>query len=433
MTVSVYKDYYLLDNPFPETAVCNPYSRDPRLNGSIFCIDIFEEKIRELDVRTKNSVNLIYVSGNQYDRGLGKSALMVNHYKKLKERDGVTCAYVRCMEKEKMEDIAKKVILVWHEEGFLWEAFKESFTAFSQVDRDPLLQPASVKLMFQDYPDPPDILPVPRYTYVRDIGRKIDSYVGWLSDFINADAGPLAALFEDYLSSPSELPDTLSSRKVDCISVYHACLKFLNAYGFSRHYVFFDQFEDMVMGISKSKMGSFALAMKSLLSGASGASVFVSLHPNSEMKLKEPAARDLTSVAPFDDFHRVNLLALDVAPEKAVSLAEEYLGHYRLGEAPYPSYPFEPELLVFTWYFNKGIIRNYLQQLNLALKNGVMLGYPELKLEYALEHQLEILGREVTARMMEEYNRWRGRAAPVKSGRSWGSAIKDFKDRGSRV
>ncbi|MBC8461261.1 MAG: hypothetical protein H8D67_25035, partial [Deltaproteobacteria bacterium] len=100
------------------------------------------------------------------------------------------------------------------------------------------------------------------------------------------------------------------------------------------------------------------------------------------------------------------------------------------GEVPYPSYPFDPELLVFTWYFNKGIIRNYLQQLNHALKNGVMLGCPELTFEYAREHQLEVLGREITARMMEEYNRWRGRAAPVKSGRSWGSTIKGFKDRG---
>ena len=165
----------------------------------------------------------------------------------------------------------------------------------------------------------------------------------------------------------------------------------------------------MVMSITKNRMGDFALSMKSLLSGSSGSSIFVTLHPNSETRLKQPNARDLKSVAPFDAFHRVNLLSLDIVPEKAIGLAEEYLNYYRMDDPPYPSYPFEPEFLLFTWFFNKGVIRNYLQQLHFTLKNGTMLGYPEISFGFAQDNQLEIFGKLVTEKMMKEYHLWRER------------------------
>lgn len=401
--------YFLSDNPFPETAICDPNSRDPRLNGSIFNIDILKDKIDALSIRTENAVNLIYVSGNQFDRGLGKSSLIIHHYKNLKVRQGVTCSFVRCLQKDKIEDVVRKTILEWHNEGYLWDVFKKSFSKYTEVAQDPLLQPVSINLMFQDYPDPPDILPFLHYSYVSDIERKIELYVNWLTGEIESDARPLTEIFKTYLSMPPNIEKVLEKRKVDCIEVYRACINLFNAFGYSMHYVFFDQFEDMVMGITKNKMGDFALIMKSLLSGSPGSSIFVTLHPSSENKLKAPTARDLKSVAPFDTFHRVNLLTLDIIPEKAIRLVEEYLNYYRFGDPPYPSYPFEPELLLFTWYFNKGVIRNFIQQLHHAIKSGVMLGYPEITFDFAQEHQLEIFGKLVTDRMMKEYTLWRER------------------------
>ena len=39
-----YKKYYLKDNPFPVTAVIDPYDPDPRINGSIFQEEIFKKE-----------------------------------------------------------------------------------------------------------------------------------------------------------------------------------------------------------------------------------------------------------------------------------------------------------------------------------------------------------------------------------------------------
>ena len=428
--VGAYADYCLSANPFPATAVIDPSSPDVRVNGGIFNVDIFLEKIEELRRRTEQRVNLVYICGNEYDRGLGKSAIMIHHMRSLMGVEGATCAYVRCEEKDKHVDLARKAVEKWHGVGYLWRAFSLAFIDYCLSVGDVMLPVDSVRKLFEDHPAPPDRLPLTLYTHIRDIEGVVARLVSFLCTRLGADVRPLGILFGDYLSHPSQLPESMRGRKVDCMALYQSCLRLMGAYGYDRHYVFLDQFEDLVMGVSKSRLGGFALGMKILVSASESATIFVTLHPSSEQHLNDPKARDLTGVAPINATHRVNLLTLDTEPGKAVGLAEEYLRHFRDGESHYPSYPFEPELLLFIWYFNKGIIRNYLQQLYHALEYGVMSGCPEFTFEYAQGHQLEVLGREVTDRMMEEYNRWRGKAvASVKTGRNWAAAIKEFKSR----
>jgi hypothetical protein len=195
--------------------------------------------------------------------------------------------------------------------------------------------------------------------------------------------------------------------------------------------VFLDQFEDMVMGTSKAGIGKFALEMKSIIRASTEtASIFVTLHPNSETSLKVPAAQDMRGVAPLDTVHRIDVMVLDTKGDSAIHLAEEYFRRFRVGEPPYATYPVEPELLEFMCYLKRGLIREFLQLLHNALDYGVGNGCPELTFDYAREHSTDVLGREVDQRTIEGFNRHKGRtAAEVPSGRSISGLVKGFKVR----
>jgi hypothetical protein len=422
-----YSRYYLSDNPFPETAVIDPLSSDIRVNGGIFHEGIFKKEIEDLRRKTGQGVNVIYLSGIEFDRGIGKSALMIHQLQSLKGQDGSTCIYVRCDEKDKPRDAARKVVEQWHCCGDLWGAFKAAFTDYSRSKGDSLLAPDAVERLFADFPTPPDKLPLSRYTHTRDSEKVAEAFANWLATRVKTGNRVLLTLTSDYLSEPTEFLESIKGRSMDPIDLYEACLKLLDGFGYRRHYVFLDQFEDMVMGTSKASMGKFALEMKSIIrASADKAILFVTLHPNSETYLNIPAAQNMLGVAPLDAVHRINVMILDTKGDSAISLAEEYFRRFRVGDAPYASYPVEPELLEFMCYMHRGLIRGFLQQLHNALDYGVGNGFPELTLGFAKEHSLDVLGREVDQKLVDGFNKNKGKAAVP--GRSWSGVMKGFKE-----
>ena len=425
-----YSKYNLSDNPFPETAVIDPLSEDVRVNGGIFHEGIFSKEIENLRRKTEQGVNVIYLSGIEFDRGIGKSALMIHHMQSLKGGAGSTCVYVRCGEKDKPRDAARKVVEQWHCCSDLWESFKVAFTEFSRSQGDSLLAPDAVEKLFIDFPKLPNRLPLSRYTHTRDSRKIADAFASWLASRIKTGTRSLAVFARDYLSEPAEFLESIRGRSVDPIDLYEACIKFLGSFGYGRHYVFLDQFEDMVMGTSKASMGKFALEMKSIIRASAGnVIIFVTLHPNSETSLKIPAAQDMTGVAPLDAVHRIDVMILDTKGDSAIGLAGEYFRHFREGDAPYATYPVEPELLDFMCYMNRGLIRGFLQQLHNALDYGVGNGWPELTFEYAREHSLDVLGREVENKTVDAFYKKKGRVSPPSlAGRSWAGVVKGYKD-----
>jgi hypothetical protein len=429
MNMIEFAKYNLRENPFPSIAVIDPLSDDIRLNGGIFHAGIFLEEIESLRKKTEQGINLIYLAGIEFDRGIGKSALVINHMRHLKNSPECTCAYVRCCEKEKPRDAIRKVVEQWHQTGFLWEAFKGAFLAFSEAQNNSLLAPDAVKHLFKDNQTLPEKLNLGLYTRVRDSEKVAISFSNWAATNAKTNPSGLAILAKDYLSAPSDLVDTIKAKSVDSISLYEGLSRFLSAFGYNRHYIFFDQFEDMVMGTSKSTMNKFALEMKSIVRASSGAtSIFVTLHPNAEMSLKIPAARDFTGVVPLDSVHRIDVMVLDTKGDSAISLAEEYFQSFRIGEPVYKTYPVEPELLEFICYLNRGLIRGFLQQLHNALDYGANNGYPELTLEYAKQHPLEVLGKEMDEKSIENFNKHKGKVTSTNnSNRSIGKLINDFK------
>jgi len=428
--VSEYSRYYLSDNPFPAAAVIDPQSPDVRVNGGIFHEGIFSKEIENLRRKTEQGVNVIYLSGIEFDRGIGKSALMIHHLQNLRGEAESTCVYVKCNEKDKPRDAARRVVEQWHRCGDLWNAFKAAFLDYCRSKGDTLLTPDAVERLFVDFPTPTNRLPLNRYTHTRDSSKVAEGFAAWLSARLKVSNRALLTLASDYLSEPTAFLDSILGRSVDSIELYEACLRFLDGFGYRRHYVFLDQFEDMIMGTSRSSMGKFALEMKSLIRASAGnATIFVTLHPNSETSLKIPAAQDMTGVAPLDAVHRIDVMILDTRGDSAIGLAEEYFRHFRTGEVPYASYPVEPELLEFMCYTNRGLIRGFLQQLHNALDYGAGVGYPELTLEYAREHPLEVLGREVDQKLVDGFNKHKGRVTPPGPPiHSLGGLMKDFKE-----
>lgn len=420
--------YYLKENPFPETAVIDPFSEDIRLNGEIFNEEIFKREIENLRKKTQQGINVVYLAGIQFDRGIGKSALMINHMRRLRNSPASTCAYVRCCEKEKPKDAVRKVIEQWHLCGYLWEAFKLAFIAFAKAKSD-ILTSDAVESLFRASPNIPEKLPLSLYTHTRDSEKAAKNFSNWISANLKISSSGIGLFAYDYLTVPPNFLESIKGKSVDIIDLYEICYRLLNAYGYQRHYIFLDQFEDLIMGTSKSTMNKFALEMKSFIRASSGsATIFVTLHPNSEMSLRVPAAQDMTGVAPLDAVHRIDVMVLDTKGNSAISLAEEYFRCFRIDGAPYSTYPIEPELLEFICYLNRGLIRGFLQQLHNGLDFGENNGHPELTFKYAKEHPLEILGKEVDQRTFDGFNKLKGKMTNEDgSNRGIGKLIKDFK------
>ena len=84
-SVSHFESLGLRDLPFPSTAIANPYSTDPRLNGTIYTEDPVRneiERFEQLLIRpmiSHNRAQLAYLwskGDQQSSRGMGKTALL---------------------------------------------------------------------------------------------------------------------------------------------------------------------------------------------------------------------------------------------------------------------------------------------------------------------------------------------------------------------
>jgi len=114
---------------------------------------------------------------------------------------------------------------------------------------------------------------------------------------------------------------------------------------------------------------------------------------------------------------------------ESIPAREEYFKRFRVGDPLYMTYPVEPSLLEFICYLKQGRIRDFLLQLHNALEYGAMNRFPELTLEYARQHPLDILGREISQRDIDGYHKYRGEPmAPEPTGRSWDGTVKGFKE-----
>jgi hypothetical protein len=405
-----YVTYSLKENPFPQVATVNLDKADIRVNGTIFTEEILSEEVSELRDKIDKRTAMVYVTGLKFDKGTGKSALIVHQWRKLSTIPNTTSVLVRCNPKDKPADLALAIATKWHEQNYLWEATRRLLSKFSIERKDVRLSPENIETMFNAYPRPPERLPLTLYTHVSSPERLSKTIADWISSLGN-QLNPLflEQFFSLYLTKPAELPERISqfkTRGLDQVGVYANLLEMLFQSGFKDNFVFLDQLEDTIMFFPAGRIGGFCLDMKRMLEAGIGRVVtVVTLHPDSEMKLNTQAAQHLLKIAPLDSAHRVDVLALEVTGNETLALAADYMNHFRTGAPEYPTWPLHPDVIRYVSFLKEGNVRETLQQLHQCLKFAASNGNPEVKLDYVLEHHEGTLGTLRNPALYEEFRK----------------------------
>jgi len=399
-----YSRYFLLDNPFPSAAVVNPRSDDPRINGTIFNKDIFEEEIALLRQKIGSRTNMIYVAGLKFDKGIGKSALIAHEWRQLTTAQNATSIYVRCKPREDPGDFCRAIVMEWHHLGHLWLAFRKILLQYADEKGSLRLSKESVETLFNVYKIPPETLPLTLYTHVTSPSSLSKDLTSWLSDKLGVSKEPISIIMDTYLTCPSSLSEKLAKARLDEINMLKDILSLLAFSGFEQHYFFLDQMEDAIMATSTSKLHEFCVDMRRMLEVCMDkATIIVTLHPDSEMKLDTQHAKDLLGLAPLDLTHRVDVMSMEAGSKLAVDLSLEYLHHFRTSDPPSPTFPFTPEVIRYVCYLKDGNIRAILQQLHECLKFGAIARSPLIDIEFILRHPRETLGALVDEQQLHEF------------------------------
>ena len=408
-----YERYYLKNNPFPENPTVEPFSsetgvnQDIRTNGEIFCEPVSKKEMTSLSSKLASRTNLIYVSGCKFEKGTGKSALVVHEWRRLRQNPNTTSTYVKCKRTDKPSDLCGIIISRWHSENYLWNALKKLLSEYSRKSNDLRLTPESVETMFQEYSAPPETVSLALYTHYTSPEALSKNFSKWLSDAKGVSKDVTYYWAYSYLTHPDGILSAFGvskERKFDRIAVLGDLLSIMTAGGYEQHYIFLDQLEDVIMAVPSGKIGGFCLDLRTMLVKVSGhAVVTCTLHPDSETKLDTPAAEQLTSLAPLNTLHRVDVIELGFQGDEALLLATEYLKRFRTSQPPTDTYPFEPEALRYICYLKQGNKREYLQILHSCLKYGALSGADRISLDFILKNPTDTIGQEIDQEGLKKF------------------------------
>lgn len=409
--MSQWSFYNLKENPFPQAASIDPFSQDPRGNGTIFQPSLLEKKVAELSEKIAAKMNLIYIMGLVHERGTGKSALLVNQYRKLleMERKGekVRTCYIRCTKKDKPESFCSKILEEWHNNGFLWAIFKKLLLEFSKATSSLSITQASVEVMFRKYSSPPDQVNLKRYFHISKlspIARKIQDYIN-RSYGINKEV--VKAFVESYLSTPTKLLKSLNPRRfhnVDQIDIFGEILRLTSILGGVYHYIFVDQLEDRIAVLSDREIVKFTLSMRRILEKSKNLVTFiVTLHPDSDVALDGQSGKHLTTIAPLAPPHRIDLHPLDWKENSSIDLVRVYLDYFRQNNHEDPIFPFTSEAIKLLTYSKDGCIRDILQRLHFTLDFALKKQVEVIDYAFLKKHQLETIGYILETRKIKSF------------------------------
>ena len=399
-----YSKYFLSDSPFPSAAVVDPRSDNVRINGTIFNEKIFREEIELLRQKIGSRTNMIYVAGLKFDKGIGKSALIAHEWRRLTTAQNATSIYVRCKPREDRGDFCRAIVMEWHRLGHLWLAFRKILLQYADEKRSLRLSKESVETLFNVYKAPPETLPLTLYTHIARPSSLSKELVNWLSDKLSVNKEPTSIVVDTYLTHPSSLVDKLAKARFDEIDMLNDILSLLSFSGFEKHYFFLDQMEDAIMATSTTKLREFCVAMRRMLEVCMNkATIVVTLHPDSEMKLDTENAKDLIGLAPLDLTHRVDVMSMEAGSKLAVDLSLDYLCHFRTSEPPSLTFPFTPEVMRYICYLKDGNIRAILQQLHECIKFGAISGTQLIDMEFILKHPRETLGVLINEQQLSRF------------------------------
>ncbi len=391
-----YERYYLSDNPFPSTPILDPGSEDDRVNGKIYNPHIRETEIISFESKIRQRLPLIYIENSEFERGVGKSALLVQQWRQLQIQSDVTSIYFRSIEGMRPGDFASKIIDRWHAEGHLWVVLLQILTSYVTNASQAEMPSAGLALFKERY----TILPQ-RPIYLSNFtvfnpNRLITDLAALVHekahDYLSIDLAK--SFFETYLTEPNRFLQILKKQKSNNITMLAGIYHLLKMGGFQYHYLFFDQFEDAVHGLTGKRLIDFNTEMRRLIEASMGsATITVTLHPGATQALSTHEGGDIRSIAPLDSRHVVDIGRLTI--DGAHQLATTYLDHYRIPGACQldPLYPFTSDAIVSIHQASEGNIRACLQALNYAIVCGMDANFVTIDGDFLVKHHTEITGK----------------------------------------
>jgi hypothetical protein len=398
--MSHYMPYYLQDNPFPVSPFLDPSSDNDRVNGRIYNPHIQEAEIRSFESKIRQRLPLIYIENSVFERGVGKSALLVQQWRQLQKQADVTSNYIRSKEKFMPVDFATHLIERWHQESHLWRAVLQILAAYVKDNPQSEMSLAGFNLFREKLPSLPR-RPISLTHFnvfnpkrlINDLATLAQRQAG---DHLHIDLARV--FFETYLTDPSKFletyPTILRKRKSDHVAMLAGVYRLLRLGGFQYHYLFFDQFENVIHGMTGKTLITFAAEMRRLIEASlEQATIIVTLHPGAKLALSTHEADDIRSIAPLDPRYVIDVRPL--TKEGAHQLALTYLDHYRVPNAT-PSellYPFTPEAIDDIHTASRGNIRACLQAFNYAIECGKGTGFALIDKSFLTEHHAEVTGR----------------------------------------
>lgn len=398
--MNLYSDYYLTDNPFPVTPILDPTSDDIRTNGTIYNPTIMAEEIKSFQSKIRRKPPLIYIENSDFVRGVGKSALIVQQWRELKNSSPITSIYVRSEKRLSPADFAARLVGRWHQDGHLWQVVPRTLAAYVKDTPYGEITAAGAEHFAETFPQLPLRVVSLSYFNVFNPDQLITDLAVW-AHRRGGDGLPLElaqAFFESYLTDPRTFPDSyprvLRKHKWDNITMISAVYRLLSLAGYNYHYLFFDQFEDVVHGLSGKSLISFNTEMRRLIEASLGqATMIVSLHPGAHATLSQAEGGDITSIAPLDQRHVVTVWPLN--EQEASQLAQTYMDCFRLPGSPPPHalYPFTAAAIEQIRDTLSGNIRASLQAFNYALEKGVDEDYAPIDNAFLVKHHADITGR----------------------------------------
>jgi hypothetical protein len=398
--MSFCEPYFLRENPFPATPLLDPSSDDDKVNGRIYNPHIREDEIKSFESKIRQRPPLIYIENSVFERGVGKSALLVQQWRQLQQHAEVTSIYIRSIEKLKPADFASRLIERWHQEGHLWAVVLEVLACYVDDNPQSEMSVAGFSLFKEKFPELPtrpfSLTHFNVFNPKRLIGDLAVLAHRQVGDHLHLDLAK--AFFEAYLTDPNQFlqiyPTVLRKQKSDHIAMLAGIYRLLRLGGYQYHYLFLDQFEDVVHGMTGKALITFNTEMRRLIEASLGqATITVTLHPGATQALSTHEGGDIRSIAPLDSRHVVDVRPL--TREGAHQLALTYLDHYRLPNAtpPDPLFPFTAEALDDIHTASRGNIRACLQAFNYAIVCGMDADYAHIDRPFLVEHHTEVTGR----------------------------------------
>ncbi len=403
-----YQGFYLRENPFPEVATLDPGSPDPKVNGEIFCEEIVGDEMRDITEKMNRRVNVIYVAGLEFDKGVGKSALIAHQWRPFAKDGIITTPYIRCKSRNKPDDFCDLVVREWAKQGTLWKAFGRLLERYASENPSPSLTSEAIQLMLKTFQRPPETLPLSRFLHITkplSLSRSLGEWMNLKEPRVDGKLGEFFS--ERNLTHPEAFFDGYVKFKfpgVDRIDLYKSILHVLRLGGYQYHYLFLDQFEDSVMPVSPAGIAGFCLGMRRIIEASQGlATILVTLHPDSETKLDLPAGGDLVKIAPVDDIHRVDVGVLEQAGDDAIALAKSYFGRYRTQHAAEPTYPLAADVIRYICFLEGGNVRRTLQKLHAVLRHAAEQNVHPLTMEYVKSNHRETMGTELQPDLLQRF------------------------------